>query len=263
MSNTEKWSDLATRVGSGLTMVLIGAVGIWMGGHVFHVLVAMICGLMVWELVGMLRSEGPNHQFLLGAITAAAMFMSALLPTSFAMLLLLAPIGVGLVLLQQGRGLYVAFALMILMAGFCMMLVRDDMGAGWMLWLVFVVVITDVVGYFAGRAIGGPKFWPAVSPKKTWSGTAAGWVGAAIVGLFFSINTGVGLPLIGISILVSMASQMGDIAESALKRKMGIKDSSNLIPGHGGLMDRFDGMLGASMFLLIIILFIGFPPGLG
>ena len=69
--------------------------------------------------------------------------------------------------------------------------------------------------------------------------------------------------MIGISIAVSMASQIGDIAESGMKRQMGVKDSSNLIPGHGGLMDRFDGMLGASLFLLIIGQAVGFPPGLG
>ena len=125
------------------------------------------------------------------------------------------------------------------------------------------MVATDVVGYFAGRAIGGPKFWPKVSPKKTWSGTAAGWAGAALVGLLFSINTGASLQLMGISVAISMASQMGDIAESGMKRKLGVKDSSNLIPGHGGLMDRFDGMLGASMFLLVIGQFIGLPFGLG
>jgi phosphatidate cytidylyltransferase len=83
------------------------------------------------------------------------------------------------------------------------------------------------------------------------------------VGLLFSINTGASLQLVGISIAISMASQMGDIAESGMKRKMGVKDSSNLIPGHGGLMDRFDGMLGASVFLLVIGQFIGLPFGLG
>jgi phosphatidate cytidylyltransferase len=155
------------------------------------------------------------------------------------------------------------FTVMILLAGYGMMQVRDDMGFGWMIWLVLVVVVTDVFGYFAGRLFGGPKFWPAVSPKKTWSGTGAGWVGAALVGLLFSINTGAGLQLVGISIAISMASQMGDIAESGMKRKMGVKDSSNLIPGHGGLLDRFDGMLGASLFLLIIGQFVGFPSGLG
>ncbi|WP_299416831.1 phosphatidate cytidylyltransferase [uncultured Sulfitobacter sp.] len=263
MDGTEKWSDLTVRVGSGLAMVLLGAFGIWMGGHVFHVLVAVICGLMVWELVGMLRPDGANTQLMLGLLTGGAVFLSVYLPIGFALPLLLAPALVGFGQLTRNRTIYMAFTVMILMSGFGMMQVRDDMGLGWMLWLVIVVVVTDVVGYFAGRTFGGPKFWPAVSPKKTWSGTGAGWVGAALVGLVFSINTGVGYQIIGISVAISMASQMGDIAESGMKRKMGVKDSSNLIPGHGGLMDRFDGMLGASLFLLIIGQFIGFPPGLG
>ena len=91
-----------------------------------------------------------------------------------------------------------------------------------MLWLICVVVATDVLGYFAGRLIGGPKFWPQVSPKKTWSGTAFGWVGAALVGWLFAYNTEATFELIGISCLrISMASQMGDIAESAIKRQNG------------------------------------------
>ena len=152
------------------------------------------------------------------------------------------------------------FTVMIVLAGFGLVQVRDDYGVGWLMWLVVVVVVTDVVGYFAGRAIGGPKFWPKVSPKKTWSGTAAGWIGAALVGLLFSINTGVGFQLIGISVAMSMASQMGDMAESGMKRRLGVKDSSNLIPGHGGLLDRFDGMLGAAFFLLIIGQFLSIAP---
>jgi phosphatidate cytidylyltransferase len=261
MSVTEKWSDLTARLGSALAMVLVGAVGIWMGGHVFHVLVSIICGLMVWELVGILHPGQSQSQILLGGLTGGAVLLSVYLPVGFALPLLLAPAMVGFGQLERNRTIYMAFTVMILMTGFGLMQVRDDMGVGWMLWLVLVVIVTDVFGYFAGRMIGGPKFWPAVSPKKTWSGTAAGWIGAAFVGLLFSINTGVGLQLVGISIAVSMASQMGDIAESAMKRKTGVKDSSNLIPGHGGLMDRFDGMLGASVFLLIIGQFIGFPPG--
>jgi phosphatidate cytidylyltransferase len=109
--------------------------------------------------------------------------------------------------------------------------------------------------------LGGPKFWPRVSPKKTWSGTAAGWLAAAVVGALFAIGTDSGPQLIGISIAMSMASQMGDIAESAVKRRVGVKDSSSLLPGHGGLFDRFDGMLGASVFLLLVGPIVGFPPG--
>lgn len=260
---TEKWSDLNARMGAGAAMVVIGIVGIWLGGHVFHALVALICGIMVWELVGMLRPGVRYAQLQLGALTGLAVFLAIYLPVGFALPVLLAPAMIGFGQLSTNRSLYMSFTVLILLAGYGMMQVRDDFGFGWMMWLVLVVVVTDVVGYFAGRTIGGPKFWPAVSPKKTWAGTASGWVGAALVGLFFSINSGVGVQLVGISIAVSMASQMGDIAESGMKRKMGVKDSSNLIPGHGGLMDRFDGMLGASLFLLIIGQFIGFPPGLG
>ncbi len=263
MADTSKWEDLSTRMGAGAAMVVIGLVGIWLGGHVFHALVAIICGLMVWELVGMLRPGAKHRQLQLGALAGVAVSIASYLPVGFALPLLLAPAFVGFGQLQRNRTIYMAFTVMILLASYGMIAVRDDMGFGWLLWLVLVVVVTDVAGYFAGRYFGGPKFWPAVSPKKTWAGTAAGWVGAAIVGLIFNANTGASMQLIGISVAVSMASQMGDIAESGMKRKMGVKDSSNLIPGHGGLMDRFDGMLGASLFLLIMGQFIGFPPGLG
>ncbi|MEP1767507.1 MAG: phosphatidate cytidylyltransferase [Sulfitobacter sp.] len=263
MSATEKWSDLTVRIASGLTMVLVGVIGIWIGGTVFHALVAVICGVMAWELACMLIPTDRGKQLGLAALTGGAVLLSVYMPIWLGMLVLLVPLLVGYSALHQNRGLFVAYGVLILLAGVSLVQVRDDMGLGWMLWLGFVVVITDVVGYFAGRMFGGPKFWPAISPKKTWSGTVAGWFGAAIVGFVFSLNTGVGLQLATISIVVSMASQMGDIAESALKRKMGVKDSSNLIPGHGGLMDRFDGMLGAAVFLLLIGQLIGFPPVAG
>jgi phosphatidate cytidylyltransferase len=129
----------------------------------------------------------------------------------------------------------------------------------WLIWLVLVVVVTDIAGYFAGRIIGGPKFWPAVSPKKTWSGTIAGWVCAAIVGMVFLRFTTAGPDLPWISAALSLASQLGDIAESAIKRRMGVKDSSHLIPGHGGLLDRFDGLLGASLLMLLVALIVIVP----
>ncbi|WP_456390928.1 phosphatidate cytidylyltransferase, partial [Profundibacter sp.] len=139
---------------------------------------------------------------------------------------------------------------------------RQDLGLIWMLWLLLVVIASDIGGYLAGRMLGGPKFWPAISPKKTWSGTIAGWVGAAGIGLYFSTVYDFPDSLWLVSILVGFAAQMGDIAESAIKRKTGIKDSSNLIPGHGGFMDRFDGMLGASLVVLLLVL-AGFPFGAG
>ena len=255
-----KWSDLAARLGSAIAMIVIGLGGIFMGGPVFHALVAVVCGLMAWELVGMLNPDHPQTKIQMGLLVGGATLAAIYLPIGFALPILLAPALVGFGQLEKHRTIFMCFTVMIMLAGFGLSQIRDGYGFGWMMWLVLVVVITDVVGYFAGRAIGGPKFWPRVSPKKTWSGTVAGWVGAAIVGYLFSINTGIGMQLIGVSVAVSMASQMGDMAESGMKRRVGAKDSSNLIPGHGGLLDRFDGMLGAALFLLIIGQFLTITP---
>ena len=104
--------------------------------------------------------------------------------------------------------------------------------------------------------IGGAKFWPAVSPKKTWSGTVAGWVLAGLFGLYFMQVTGVSWS-VPVAILVAFGAQMGDIAESWVKRRLGVKDSSQLIPGHGGFLDRFDGFVGgAAVFGLMTALFL-------
>ena len=142
-----------------------------------------------------------------------------------------------------------------------MFVLRDEAGIAAVLWLLGVVITSDVMGYFAGRILGGPKFWPAISPKKTWSGTIAGWMGAAVLGLVFVLLGHGSWPLILLSPVVAFAGQMGDIAESWLKRKVGVKDSSNLIPGHGGLLDRFDAMVGAMVAVMILTRIITLPIG--
>lgn len=145
-----------------------------------------------------------------------------------------------------------AYLALILFAGLGLIALRDSFGWVWVLWLVLLVIGSDVAGYFAGRVLGGPKLWPRVSPKKTWSGTVAGWILAAIIGAAFMpvLNAGSGLVLA--SILVAMAGQAGDIGESAIKRHAGVKDSSALIPGHGGVMDRFDAMIAAALMMLVL-----------
>ena len=263
MTKPEQWSDLAVRLGSGAVMLIVGMGAVAAGGDVFHGFVAIICGVMVWELVRMLTPEPSETALQLGLLAGAASMLAIYVPPAFAFPLLLAPALVGLGQLKAYRGIYGVFVAAVLLAGYGVMSVRDDLGFIWMLWLALVVVATDVAGYFAGRMFGGPKFWPQVSPKKTWSGTVAGWLAAGLVGLVFSLATKAGLALIVLSALVSFASQLGDIAESAVKRKMQVKDSSDLIPGHGGVLDRFDGMLGASVFILLLIQIFGLPTGIG
>lgn len=246
-----RWSDLTARVGSAIVLVAIGAVEVWLGGLWFEAFIAAACGIMTWELVRMIDPAKPQIAIQLALLTAAAVVLSYHIPAIFVLPVLLSPALVGVGQITKRRGLYGMFALWITCAGLGFISIRENMGFEWMLWLIGVVVATDVAGYFIGKAIGGPKFWPAISPKKTWSGTAGGWVAAAIVGIGFAIYGGYGVRLVVISVLASMFSQAGDIAESALKRRVGIKDSSNLIPGHGGFLDRFDGMMGAALFVLL------------
>jgi phosphatidate cytidylyltransferase len=139
-----------------------------------------------------------------------------------------------------------------MLAGYGLIDLRETGGTTVILWLVAVVVASDVLGYFAGRMLGGPKFWERVSPKKTWSGTVAGWIGAAVVGLVMVLAAGASWLLVPLSAVVAFAGQMGDIAESWVKRRAGVKDASNLIPGHGGVLDRFDALIGAVVVVLAL-----------
>lgn len=253
-----QWGDLGTRLVSGGTVAVVGLSLMWLGGIWFQALCALVAGVMIWELARMLGGAGASLP--LAGLSGAVVFAAGFLPPGFALPLLLLPALAGLPRLGSNRAVYAGFAVLIILAAFGLMVLRSDYGFAWLAWLVVIVMASDVFGYFAGRAIGGPKFWPRVSPKKTWAGTIAGWIGGALVGWAFMSSTGAGPEIIGISVAVAMAGQLGDIAESAIKRKSGIKDSSNLIPGHGGLFDRFDALLGASVFLLIVGQIIDFPP---
>ncbi len=243
-------------------MVVVAIGGIWAGGVLFNVLIALICGLMVWELARMLAPQVPRLGLQMGLMSGAMILLSGFVPPLLALPFLLAPAIAGAVQITRHRGSYLAFAALIGLAGFSLILVRTNLGIDWFMWMILVVIVTDLAGYFAGKSIGGAKLWPRVSPNKTWSGTVAGWVGAVAVGLVFASITGAGNGLIAVSVVLSMVSQAGDIAESALKRRAGVKDSSALIPGHGGVMDRFDGMLWAAVFVLFSAVLFGFPAGL-
>lgn len=257
-----RFSDLGLRVASGLAMAGAGFAALWLGGVAFLGVVALVVGLMVWELAGLsLPQDGPGlPAAALGAVAAAAVALSRLMPVEYVLPLALLPAVAGLVAAPGGRRVFAPIAALLVLAGFGLLHLREDLGFVWVLWLVLVVIATDVLGYFAGKALGGPRLWPRVSPKKTWAGTLAGWAGAAAVGLAFARLTGAGAGLVALSVAAAMAAQIGDISESAVKRRAGVKDASHLIPGHGGLFDRFDGLFGAAVFFLVAERLVGFPP---
>lgn len=146
---------------------------------------------------------------------------------------------------------------------------RGDVAHGLVaiLWLFAIVWISDVLAYFSGRAFGGPKLWPAVSPKKTWSGAVGGFVGGVTGALcvvygmasLFGFGWYHGATLIVMTLIGAIISQAGDLSESALKRHFNVKDSGHLIPGHGGVMDRLDSFWAVALFLYVAVLLIG-PP---
>ncbi|WP_341365732.1 phosphatidate cytidylyltransferase [Yoonia sp. BS5-3] len=251
-TNPAKWDDLTVRFVSSAAMTFVGAIAVILGGVWFQMLVVFVTAVMVWELWMMIRPKEPTKGMLMAALVASVLSGQLAYGHLWGLALFLIVPVVGATQLRTEAKTFFIFALGIQLAGWGLVHFRIDYGFTWLLWLMLVVIVTDIFGYFAGKAFGGPKFWPKISPKKTWSGTAAGWVGAAIVGFIFTIFTNAGLWVIIMSMILSFAGQMGDIAESALKRRMGVKDSSTLIPGHGGLFDRFDALLGASLFLILV-----------
>jgi phosphatidate cytidylyltransferase len=133
-----------------------------------------------------------------------------------------------------------------------------------LMFVLLIVWVTDIGGYFAGRGIGGPKLWPRVSPKKTWAGAIGGFAASLVIAFgFAALDLGKTGPLLLLATILSIASQLGDLFESAVKRRFGVKDSSHIIPGHGGLMDRLDGFVAAVVLAAIFGLLRGGADGVG
>jgi len=268
---SDRWSDLRPRLISAVVMASAGALGIWLGGPIFAALVILLTAVMLWELARMTapvastginterRAARSNTALILAAIGVLSLLVCLMLPRPPWALVLLAPALVFALTPRRDRALSAVLAVALVCAGYGLITLRHDAGIPAIVWLVLVVVASDVMGYFAGRTLGGPKFWPAISPKKTWSGTVAGWGGAALVGLGFVLAGYGSWGLVALSPVVAFAGQMGDIAESWIKRRTGVKDSSQLIPGHGGVMDRFDAMAGALVLLMLLTQVMALP----
>ena len=251
MIGAKGWSDLAPRLGSALVLAAIAGCALWFGGYWFTGLIVVIIAAMHWELGAMLAAGSKVKIWCLTSIAALTVLVGSIwlnFWTVLAVLVVAALIQRSCFLQQKNIGGVFSFAIMS--AGTVLIGLRQEFGLAIILWLILVVVFTDVAGYFVGKTIGGPKFWAKISPKKTWSGTLGGWVVVAVISLaikdYVAPQTTVYVFVI-FAVFLSFAGQMGDICESALKRACGVKDSSNLLPGHGGLLDRFDAMVGATL----------------
>jgi phosphatidate cytidylyltransferase len=258
-AGADRWNDLRTRVISAAVMLAVGAAEVWLGGVPFLLLVVALIGLMIWELATITAPTAAQTAIIAALVATASLTATLLIHWPFASIFMAVPLVVLAVTPRRDSTIVMIYAAAILLAGYGLVTLRQGAGTPAILWLIGVVIASDVLGYFAGRIFGGPKFWPAISPKKTWSGTVAGWFGAALVGLGFVLWGGAGWTLVILSPLVALAGQMGDIVESWIKRRAGVKDSSHLIPGHGGLLDRFDALIGAVVAVLLLGLVLPLP----
>lgn len=250
--------DLALRVMSACVLVPLALTMAYLGGWPFAAFWAVAaCGIL-WEWSYLVFRKANAALLVPGGIALIGAFAVAHTgrPGAAAAVIAIGAV-VAAAVATTGRRLWSAAGLVYAGAAFVgPVLLRHDSELGFiaLVFLFAVVWTTDILGYFVGRSVGGPKLWPQVSPKKTWSGAVAGGIGAIAVGALTTYCVGIGgiLPIAVVALLLSVVSQVGDLCESALKRRFAAKDTSALIPGHGGLMDRLDGFLVAALAAALI-----------
>ena len=254
-----RWADLGVRALSAIILIPAVLLDIWLGGIWFQLFIAFLGLLIAHEWINIVHGRS-STQFALHAASAlvAAFFPKEIgvLPT-IGVIMMITSIGIFAAALRERDRViwtysgipYVAFPVLSLVV------LRQDAvwGIHAIMWLMLVVWATDTFAYFAGRTIGGPKLAPRWSPKKTWAGLAGGMIGAAVVSTVYAQVFGMqGLALAVLAAVLALVAQVGDIFESALKRHYGVKDSGHLIPGHGGVMDRVDGLAFAAIAAALI-----------
>jgi phosphatidate cytidylyltransferase len=245
-------SNLMLRIGSSLVLAPVAIAAAYFGGLAFTAFWAIAALAVLWEWDTLVCADDRNAVLATGAVAlAGSAFLLVLGRSGIAIALIaLGVLGAAVMTSKVRRGWCsagLAYAAAILIAP---VLLRHDASLGFaaILFLFVIVWLTDITAYFVGRAVGGPKLMPRVSPNKTWSGalggTAAGVAGAVVVASQFGIGNLVAAATV--ALVLSVVSQAGDLAESAIKRRFNAKDASQLIPGHGGLMDRLDGFVAAA-----------------
>lgn len=248
-------NNLVVRILAALVLAPFAIALAYAGGWLWALLVTLVSiGLFAeWLMV-----VGAGSAALTGAGTIVIAMMGACVAFGALKTAVVTGLIGGAIVTLIARGKFVwaatgfAYASAALLAS---ILVRQDLVHGFaaLMLVLLVVWATDIGGYFAGRSIGGPKLWPRVSPKKTWTGAFGGFAASlAVASGFAAFGIGKAVPLLFVSAALSVVSQAGDLFESAVKRRFGVKDSSHLIPGHGGLLDRLDGFVAAILVAWII-----------
>ncbi len=235
----------------------------------FLVLVVVGAGLVAWEWGRLTRGNGFDGTALISAVSVCAVAVLTALgyPELAAFILAAASVAIFATQTREQAGWAVAGLAYVALPALALIWLRSDAAFGAMavLFLFAVAWTTDTASYGAGRLIGGPKLAPHISPQKTWSGFIAGALMPALVGIAFAaaLKSSSALKLALIGVALALACQFGDLVESWVKRRFGAKDMSQLIPGHGGLLDRVDGFLFAAVLAALIALRDPASPGRG
>ena len=249
--------DLWPRVAAAVAMGTVAVAATWIGGFLFAAFWWLASIVVLWEWQRLVGGERLIvARVVAGAVALALAALWALHDSIAGVVaaLILGAAAVGWI--AGGRqGIWAAAGVLYagaLVASVGLLRVSPSFGMASILWLFAVVWGADIAAYFAGRLIGGPRLWPRVSPGKTWAGAIVGAFAGAVLGLMLAAWTNRLAALFWLGLATAIVSELGDLFESALKRRFGVKDSSGLIPGHGGLMDRLDAFTSASFFAAVV-----------
>lgn len=267
-----KWGDLSVRLLSAAVMAVLALALTFHSLYSFALLVGLGSIILCWEWGRLVRAGALDELLVLHVISVLVVCGLAIYGEyKVALLVLLVGPSLKFALSDDRTAANLGLSLLgvpyIGLPVLSLIWLRSDAEYGVMavLYLFATVWSVDIFAYVFGRAIGGPKFAPRISPKKTWSGFLGGVSAGAIAGALLSLAVEGAEPLVlaGFSLLIGIFSQIGDLTESWIKRRFNIKDASNLIPGHGGLLDRVDGLMFGAVLAAVIAFLLSDGAGAG
>jgi phosphatidate cytidylyltransferase len=265
-------SDLSTRFIAGIVMAAVALTAVWYGGWALRGLVALAAVVMMIEWCAMHRV--PRLWAWIGGVLLVLLLLGGIeylypdaLPTldevselaidpddfAAAFYAFGAVVAAAVLLAAAARRVAVGWGFAYVAIPAFALLVLSWAYNGLVFWVMGVTWATDIFAYFAGRSIGGPKLAPRVSPNKTWAGLIGGMIGAGLVGWGVALLFDLGMPFVWTGAPMAIVAQGGDLYESWVKRRAGVKDSGSILPGHGGVLDRLDGLLPVSLATFLLL----------
>lgn len=270
--------DLPTRFAMGVVMIAVASVAIWFGGWPFRILITIAAAVTLAEwadmhrvawpwtwlavaLLALLLLGGGEYLYPAGAIDTIrldsgeemwAIDDATFVPAFYAMA---AAVAAGLLLSLTSRRPTLGWGFVyVAVPAIALLVMSWAVGFGLIFWVMVVTWATDIFAYFAGKTIGGPKLAPRISPAKTWAGLIGGAVGAGVCGWLVADFFALGAPFTWLGVPMAVIAQGGDLYESWVKRRCGVKDSGTILPGHGGVLDRIDGLMAVSVASLAVLM---------